>query len=156
MSHRPPRGFRYALEPLRQVTAWDIDQLRLDHATALLALEQATAQAKSIGTEFDATLAHLRKPQTEGLLVGLGFQQACHAYLAQLQKQSDEASAEVKRCQHAVNAIGERLADQRNRAEGLDRDRARASGEHALAIARREQVLADDYWFQRQHWRSTP
>jgi hypothetical protein len=146
---RDRRGFNYALEPVRSLTGWDLnDKLR--------ELSELNAAVDAQQQNVDTLASHLAAARTEILRLrhadrplDIVAQRNAHAFLAQVDRQltlARQALAESLRKQEAAMAEIKRL---RRFADNLDRHKDEAGQAHDQQQALRAFLQADDAWLQR-------
>jgi hypothetical protein len=151
---RDRRGFRYALDGVRSVTGWKIDELTLE-----LALRQGDSDAQqgrvdALAGEFRTARTQLLARRQAQALLDIGAERGAYAYLVRLQQTLAAASNELRRLQELRDETRAALLEARRFADSLERDREAALAEHDLAMARRQFADADDHWMQRQYGRN--
>lgn len=152
---RDRRGFRYALDPVRSVTGWKVDELTLDLARRQEEHDACRQGVDRLAGEFGAARTRVLAQRALGARLDVAAQRSAHAYLQEVQARLAAASAELDELRRQCDAVRAELLEARRYADSLDRDREAALAEHDLGVARRGFVDADDDWMQRQHWRTS-
>ncbi|GAB2842881.1 hypothetical protein GCM10027277_07700 [Pseudoduganella ginsengisoli] len=152
---RDRRGFHYALEPVRQVTDWDIDQIGRELAPLNDAVAGHERKVGGLQQALSAAQSALMAQRRANAVLDVTAQRAAHGYLVQVQQQLAAARDALRACADERDAVQARLLEARRRADSLERDRDAALAEHDLATARRAFQQADDIWLQRLHWRKS-
>lgn len=150
---RDRRGFHYALDPVRSVTGWKIDELTLELARRQGELDACRRKADALDAEFSAARARLMAQRAAAALLDVAAERSAHAYLRSVGQQLAAATAELQAVQQQYDEVRAALLEARRFADSLERDRDSALAEHDLGVARRAFADADDHWMQRQHWR---
>ena len=153
---RDRRGFQYALDPVRSVTGWKIDELTLDMARCQAEADAQQRRVDALDGDFRAGRARLMAQRTSQALLDIGAERGAHDWLIRLQQQLAAETARLRELQAACEEVRSALLEARRFADSLERDRDAALAEHDLGVARKGFVDADDNWMQRQHWRKSP
>jgi hypothetical protein len=151
---RDRRGFRYALDGVRSVTRWKIDDLTLELARRQGEADDQQKRVDGLAGEFRAARTQLLDRRAARAPLDIGAERGAHAYLVRLQQALAAASAELRTLRERCDATRAALLEARRFADSLERDRDAALAEHDLAVARRLFAAADDDWMQRQHGRN--
>jgi hypothetical protein len=152
---RDRRGFQYALDPVRSVTGWKIDELTLDLARRQGEADTQQRRVDALNSDFGAARARLMAQRQSQALLDIGAERGAHAYLIQLQQLLAGESARLRELRDTCDEVRTALLEARRFADSLERDRDAALAGHDLAVARRGFVDADDNWMQRQHGRKS-
>jgi hypothetical protein len=152
---RDRRGFQYALDPVRSVTGWKIDELTLDLARHQGEVDTQQRRVEVLQGDFGAARTRLMTQRQSQALLDIGAERSTHHYLVQLQQQLAIETARLRELQDACDEVRSALLEARRFADSLERDRDAALAEHDLGIARKGFVDADDNWMQGQHWRKS-
>lgn len=152
---RDRRGFHYALEAVRSMTAWDIDGI----AAELAPLNTAVAAQESRVAALAAGLAAARQAvvaqrQAEARL-DISAQRLAHGYLLQAQGRLRHEQQQLRAMTAQRDAVYARLLEARKFADSLERDKESALDEHDRNTAKRSYQESDDNWLQRLHWRNS-
>ena len=153
---RDRRGFHYALEPVRSMTEWELN----DMARELSALNAAVAAAQMLVDGLSESLATARsnvlaQRETQALL-DINAQRVAHAYMVQVQEKLVTEKEQLRNTQQERDAAFDRLNDLRKFAESLDRNKESAIKDHDQKMVKQTYQQADDSWVQRLHWRKRP
>lgn len=151
---RDRRGFSYPLEPVRSMTAWEIDAIALElaaHNAALDKQQKETDQLRASLAEARARVAGQRQPLA---LLDIGAQRIAHAYMLQVQQQLLAAQVALSEKTEARDEAWSRLVVARKFADSLDRDKDEAGRQHDQRVVKHEYQQSDDNWLQRQHGRN--
>jgi flagellar biosynthesis chaperone FliJ len=152
---RDRRGFQYALDPVRSVTGWKIDELTLDLARCQVEVDTQQRRVDALDGNFRAGRARLMAQRASQALLDIGAERSAHDWLIQLQQQLAAEAARLRELQQACEEVRGALLEARRFADSLERDRDAALAEHDRGVARKGFVDADDNWSQRQHWRKS-
>ena len=148
------RGFRYALDGVRSVTGWKIDELTLELAQRQGDADEQQGRVDALAAEFRMARTQLLARREAQALLDIGAERGAHAYLIRLQQSLAAASTELRTLRARCDETRAALLEARRFADSLERDRDAALADHDLALARRLFADADDNWLQRQHWRN--
>ena len=146
------RGFRYALEPLRQKREWELDLLQREVASLAVRVEAAYAtladlHARRMAAAESAARACLERVDPVAHRQSL-------AYLAQLQGRVVEARRERDAlAAEKTEAMARCIAGQQ-KLELLARNREDALRDYAAEQSIRLAAEADGDWIMRCHWRA--
>lgn len=151
---RDRRGFRYALDGVRSVTGWKIDELTLELAQRQGEADAQQGRVDTLADEFAAARTGLLDRRAGQAPLDVGAERGAHAYLVRLQQTHAAALAELRILRARCDETRAALLDARRLADSLERDREAALAEHDLAMTRRLYADADDNWIQRQHGRN--
>jgi flagellar biosynthesis chaperone FliJ len=149
------RGFQYALDPVRSLTGWKVDELTLELAQRQAAVDAQQRRVDALAADFKAARMRLMAQRQAQAVLDVGAERGAHAYLVRVQTMLAAESAALGSLQARRDETRTALLEARRRADSLERDRDAALAEHDLATARRTFVDADDNWMQRQHWRKS-
>jgi hypothetical protein len=151
---REPRGFRYALEPLRLKCDWELQeqQIKLAELNRKIAeLEYEVAHYESMVADASADLL---LQQGKARIIYADKQQLAQAYIAhqaqlaaRARKACAELAAEREKCTRDLHRL-------RKFADGLDENRMDDIKEFAVTIDRAESAETDDAWLRGKTWRS--
>ncbi|RSZ56290.1 hypothetical protein HF313_22255 [Massilia atriviolacea] len=147
------RGFAYALEPVRSMTAWEIDEIASDLAVLNQAARVLQQACDTLAGQFAAVRADIIAQRQAQAALDIGGQRRAHDYMLQVQLQLQAKLVELRAAEEERDAMYLRLIDARKFAESLDRDREAQAGEHDQKVAKQGYQLSDDNWLQRIHWR---
>ncbi|WP_332879671.1 hypothetical protein [Massilia sp. S19_KUP03_FR1] len=152
---RDRRGFEYALDGVRRLTGWKVDELTLDLARSQgeVALQQGRVDA--LDRELRAASTRLMGQRQVDAILDIGAERSAHVYLIRVQQALGSESAQLRILQEQMETVRAALLESRRFADSLDRDRDSALAEHDLTVARLYFAAADDSWMQRQHGRKT-
>jgi hypothetical protein len=151
---RDRRGFRYALDGVRSVTGWKIDELTLELAQRQGEADAQQARVDALTNEFRTARTGLLARRGSQALLDVGAERGAYAYLVRLQQTLAAAAGELRALNARCDETRAALLEARRFADSLERDREAALAEHDLAMARRLFADADDNWMQRQHGRT--
>lgn len=152
---RDRRGFSYALETVRSLTDWELNDLVRDLADLNKTTDQQQARVRELSGQFEAVRsAVIAQRQQDGAL-DIDGQRRAHAYLLQVQQRLIIAQQQLQELETQREALMQKLNGVRKFADSLDKNKAVAAAEHDKKIANQEMILADDNWLQRLHGRST-
>ncbi|MTW06360.1 hypothetical protein, partial [Pseudoduganella ginsengisoli] len=84
---RDRRGFHYALEPVRQVTDWDIDQIGRELAPLNDAVAGHERKVGGLQQALSAAQSALMAQRRANAVLDVTAQRAAHGYLVQVQQQ---------------------------------------------------------------------
>jgi hypothetical protein len=152
---RDRRGFQYALDPVRSVTGWKIDELTLELARRQGEADVQQRRVHALDGDFKSGRARLMAQRQSQAVLDVGAERGAHAYLIQLQQLLASESGRLRELEDASEETRTALLEARRFADSLERDRDTALAEHDLGVARKGFVDADDNWMQRQHWRKS-
>jgi septal ring factor EnvC (AmiA/AmiB activator) len=146
-SVRSPRGFTYALEPVRQRRKWQLDaQLsNLAASQQKLAEERARlAQIEQACTQESARAARLwterADPRTQGRLLG---------YLATLHQHRADAEQRIAKLTEAVKDVRAKCVVLQQRLEVLNQHHCETVRQHVVEHDRKTASEADREWLAR-------
>jgi hypothetical protein len=149
------RGFHYALEAVRSLTEWEINDVAL-----LLAEQNASTDAQQkrvdgLSHSLAAVRADVIAQRQNQALLNIDAQRRAHAYMEQVQQQLIKESAHLRAILQERDKTFARLNESRKFADNLDADKESAAQEHDKKIANQTYLQADDGWLQRLHWRKS-
>jgi hypothetical protein len=153
---RDRRGFTYALEPVRSMTAWDIDRIALELAEHNAAVSTQQSRFDQLCARLADARARVIAQRESQALLDIDAQRNAHGFMRQLQLLLLKAQAELLTAQQTRDATLERLVQARKFADSLDRNKETAAAEHDARVAKATYQEADDNWLQRQHGRQQP
>ena len=143
------RGFRYALDPVRQQRQW-----KLEAAQTQLAKLQAerAACAKRIA-ELEAACARDAAAAAQAWLKvrDPASKTAALAFLARLQREAQSARDEAQRIDRELGEAREECAARQRESEAMEQHRDDALRAHRTELQRRASVQADADWSARGH-----
>lgn len=151
---RDRRGFTYALEPVRSMTAWEIDEIALELAAHNAALDKQQKETDQLGASLAEARARVAGQRQAQALLDIGAQRIAHAYMQQVQQLLLAAQVALRELKDARDATWARLVDARKFADSLDRDKDAAGEQHDQRVVKHEYQQSDDNWLQRQHGRN--
>jgi hypothetical protein len=143
-THASPRGFVYALEPLRRIRESELDAALAEVARIRASIELWRRSHGALSSQLAAGAASAREEWTKAPApiargAHLGFlsvlQQSCNrarAHIEELEQELAGAAAEAKRRRVAL--------------EVLDAHRSESEAAWRLAVERRLQTEADEGW----------
>ena len=149
------RGFSYALEPVRSMTAWEIDGIAAELAPLNAAAAAAAQQVDTLAASLAAVRADAFAQRQAQAILDIDAQRRGHAFMLQVQGQLQQARIALSAAEAERDAVHQRLVQARKFAESLDRDKETQAGEHDQKVAKQDYQLSDDNWLQRMHWRKT-
>jgi hypothetical protein len=152
---RDRRGFSYALEPVRSMTAWEIDAIAAELAPLNAAAAQARQKVDLLAASFDAARFDAIAQRGPQAVLDIAAQRRAHGFMLQVQRRLREETAALHQAEEERDAAHQRLVQARKFAESLDRDKEAQAGEHDQQVAKQDYQLSDDNWLQRIHWRKT-
>lgn len=149
------RGFAYALEPVRSMTAWEIDGIASDLAVLNQAARALQQQCEALAGQFAAARADIIVQRQAQAALDIAGQRRAHDYMLQVQLRLQARLLDLRAAEEERDAMYLRLIDARKFADSLDRDKETQAGEHDQKVAKQGYQLSDDNWLQRIHWRKT-
>ena len=152
---RDRRGFDYALEPVRSMTEWDMNDVARELGVQNAAADAQQGKVDRLTASFAAARTEVLKQRQSQALLNIDAQRRAHAYMAQVQQHLTEQSAELRSLQQQCDETIVRLNGLRKFADGLDRNKEAAAAEYDQKIEKQGYQLSDDSWLQRLHWRKT-
>ncbi len=152
---RDRRGFDYALEPMRSITEWDMNDVARELAAQNAAADTQQDKVDQLSQAFAAVRSDvLAQRQTQAAL-NIDAQRRAHAYMAQVQQHLTAEDAQLQVMQQASDETLARLTALRKFADSLDRNKEAAAEEYDQKVVKQSYLQADDNWLQRIHWRKT-
>lgn len=151
---RDRRGFTYALEPVRSMTAWEIDEIALELATQNAALGKQQKETNQLVASLAEARARVVGQRQAQALLDIGAQRNAHAYMLQVQQLLLAAQETLRELSEARDAVWARLVEARKFADSLDRDKDAAGEQHDQRVVKQQYQQSDDNWLQRQHGRN--
>lgn len=150
---RDRRGFHYPLEPVRNMTEWELN----DMTRELAAQNEAAAAQQYLVKHLSDCLATARanviaQRQAQALL-DIHAQRLAHAYMVQVQEKLVTENEKLRHLQKERDDTFKKLNELRKFAESLDRNKESALEEHDRNMVKQAYQQADDSWVQRIHWR---
>lgn len=152
---RDRRGFTYALEPVRSLTDWELNDLVRDLADLNKATDLQQARVHELSGQFEAVRSAVIAQRQQNGVLDIDGQRRAHVYLLQVQQQLVIAQQQLHELEAQRETLMQKLNSVRKFADSLDKNKAAAAAEHDKKIANQETALADDNWLQRLHGRST-
>lgn len=152
---RDRRGFTYALEAVRSMTAWNIDEIANELAARSDAARVQQEKVNTLSANFAAARTQVIAQRQAQALLDIGAQRLAHAYMLQVQQLLQKENAQLKTVLDERDATYTRLVDARKFAESLDRDKETAVDEHDRKMVKHSYQQSDDIWLQRLHWRKS-
>ena len=152
---RDRRGFQYALDGVRSLTGWKVDELTLDLARSQGEVDVQQGRVDALAAEFRAARTRLMGQRQVHAILDIGAEHGAHVYLVRVQQALAGESAQLRVLQEQADTVRAALLEARRFADSLERDRESALAEHDLTAARLYFADADDSWMQRQHGRKT-
>jgi hypothetical protein len=149
------RGFDYALEPVRSLTAWSMNDLVQELAALNAAVHERQHAVDQSTQNVVAARADLLRQRQQQALLDIAAQRRAHAYLDHVQHRLTQETTELQSAHDQRDAVLTQLHRLRKFADGLDRDKAAVAVEHDQKIAREQFLQADESWMQRMHWRKS-
>ena len=152
---RDRRGFDYALEPMRSITEWDMNDVARELAAHNAAVDAQQEKVNQLSNSFAAARSDvLLQRQTQATL-NIDAQRLAHGYMAQVQQQLATENAQLHEMQQERDDTLARLNALRKFADSLDRNKETAAEEYDQKIVKQNYLQSDDSWLQRLHWRKT-
>jgi hypothetical protein len=152
---RDRRGFEYALEPMRSVTEWDVNDTARALATQNAAADSQQDKVDNLSNSFAEARADVIAQRQLQTWLDIGAQRLAHAYMAQVQNKLVMENAQLRELEHERDETMTRLTTLRKFAESLDRNKEAAVEEYDRNVVKQSYQQADDSWLQRLHWRKT-
>lgn len=150
---RERRGFRYALDGVRSVTGWKVDELTLDLAHCQGEVDAQQGRVDTLTSQFTAGRRRLMTQRQAQAVLDAGAERGTHLYLMQLQHSLAVESARLQALSAHCDSVRSALLEARRLADSLEQHRDSALAEYDLVLARLQYAEADDSWMQRQHGR---
>ncbi len=148
-----PRGFRYALQPLRSKTDWDLQDLQqtlADLHRKIDASRQAIAECQG---QLSAASAELAQQSAESQIMYADRQNNAQNYIAQLSVRLRNWRKELRELEKQRDAAVAELHRLQKFADGLDDNRDDDMKEYAKTLDKADIVEADDAWLRGMKWR---
>lgn len=149
------RGFVYALEPVRSLTAWEIDEIAAELAPLNAEAAAAAQRSAQLQGQFAAARAEVMQQRSGQAALDISGERRAHEYMVQVQRMLQLALIAQREAEDARDAVYKRLVEARKRAESLDKDKEHHAGEHDQKVAKQGYQESDDNWLQRIHWRKS-
>ena len=150
---RDRRGFAYALEPVRSMTAWEIDEIGRSLAEHNAALDQQQRAHDQFGASLAAARQRVIAQRQPNTVLDIGAPRIAHGYMLQVQQQLQAAQLELHALRQQRDATWARLTEARKFADSLERDKDAAGAQHDQRVVKQQYLQSDDNWLQRQHGR---
>jgi hypothetical protein len=152
---RDRRGFTYALEAVRSMTAWDIDEIANELATLNAAASAQQKKVDGLSASLAAARAQVIAQRQVQAILDIDAQRLAHAYMLLVQQHLQLESAQLRTVLGERDATYTRLIEARKFADSLDRDKESAADEHDQKMVKQGYQQSDDNWLQRLHWRKS-
>lgn len=152
---REPRGFHYALDPLRKKCEWELRQLRLDLADLHAQVGRQAETVQECELRLSTANAELARQRGETQIFFADRQQNANAYLAReasLLKQARQVLAELESKRDAMTQELYRL---HKFADGLEENRDEEIASHLKVVEKAGIAEADDAWLRGMKWRAS-
>jgi len=145
---KPPRGFRYPLEPLRSKREWERDAL--GHELARIDGRLATQRERLQESEESLAKARTewRSRSGENRSLNVGMQRILSAYVAEARKTVDSRKTEMTETEHSRSAAAERLMKAQRVLDGVERHKTGLAKEHSRGELAKEYRDSDADWIQ--------
>jgi uncharacterized protein YdiU (UPF0061 family) len=150
------QGFRYPLEPLRNLTQWNLDDLARELATLNSAIDTQKEQVQLLTGKFASARDEVISQRQAQTLLNINAQRLAHAYLTQVQRQLAKEREQLRGMLKQRDEMFARLNELRKFSESLSRDRETAVEEYDQKIVKQGYEEADESWLQRLNWRKQP
>jgi flagellar export protein FliJ len=144
-----PRGFHFALEPVRRKHEWDVEHARLGLADANRRVAEIDERLEAAQVRFAAARAEWGRRISEDTALNAHSQRIAAAYLADVTRLIREARAALDEARRRQREAIERIADAQRALETIERLRDEDLREHRMAASRRALVEADELWLHR-------
>ncbi|MES2933118.1 MAG: hypothetical protein V4805_06490 [Pseudomonadota bacterium] len=150
---RDRRGFDYALEPMRSVTEWEMNDVgrALAGQNAAAAIQENTVN--QLLHSFAAARSDVLLQRQMHPVLNIDAQRVAHAYMVQVQQQLVSENAQLHILQQERDETFATLNSLRKFADNLDRNKEMAAKEYDQQIVKQVYQQSDDSWLQRLHWR---
>lgn len=152
---RDRRGFEYALEPMRSITEWDMNDVARELAAQNAAVDAQQEKVTQLSDTLDAARSEVILQRQMQALLSIDTQRVAHAYMAQVHRKLVTENVQLQGMQQERNDTFERLNGLRKFADSLDRNKESAAEEYDQKIVKQAYLQADDSWLQRLHWRKS-
>lgn len=149
------RGFDYALEPMRSVTEWDMNDVARELAAQNTALHSQQGKTDQLSNSLALARAEVIQQRQVQAVLNIDAQRLAHAYMLQVQQQLIIENAQLRSMQQERDETIVRLNGLRKFADSLDRNKEAAAEEYDQKIVKQGYQQVDDSWLQRMHWRKT-
>ncbi|MBV8464757.1 MAG: hypothetical protein JO218_02320 [Burkholderiales bacterium] len=152
---RDPRGFRYALEPLRRKCGWELEDARLTVVQLSDEIAQVRERIATLQGQLDAELVAVAERQGRDRVIHIDQHLLAASYIASLRWQVDSAHGQLAELENKRDEAINEVHRLQKLSEGLDEHRDEAIEEYARALGTAAIVEADDAWLRGTHWRRT-
>lgn len=151
---RDRRGFQYALEPVRSLTEWELNDIA--RALASLNANTNTQQDRVNGLShcFAAARSDVIIQRQSQRSLDIDAQRVAHAYMMQVQQQLVTENEKLRQLQRDRDEMFAQLNEKRKFADSLDRNKESVAEEYDRNLAKLAYAQADDSWLQRLHWKT--
>ena len=150
---RDRRGFTYALEPVRSMTDWEIDEIGRELAEQNAAVEKQQREHDRLAAGLADARQRVIAQRQPNTVLDIGAQRIAHGYMLQVQQLLQAAQEDLRGLCQARDASWARLVEARKFADSLSRDKDAAGEQHDQRVVKHDYQQADDNWLQRQHGR---
>lgn len=151
---RDRRGFQYALEPVRSLTEWEMNDVARALASINAATDTQQNRVNNLSLCFASARSEVIVQRQNQASLDIDAQRLAHAYMLQVQQQLVTENEKLRHMQRERDETFVRLNDMRKFADSLDRDKESAAEEHDQKVAKQSYQQADDSWLQRFHWKT--
>ena len=150
---RDPRGFRYALEPLRLKCDWEMQDIQVKLAELNRQIEELEREIQVYTSRLADAAADLARQHSKAQVIYADKQQVAHAYIthqAQLAARARKLSAELTAERDKATKDLHRL---RKFADGLEENRMDDIKDFSKTRDRADSAETDDAWLRTTSWR---
>lgn len=153
---RDRRGFEYALEPLRNVTDWDMTDAAVELAAQNVEVNSQQNKVTKLSTSLSLARSEVISQRQYQTVLHINVQRLAHAYMLQIQKTLILATRQLTNIEKERDKTLYRLNELRKLAESLDRNKEQAVEEYDQSMTKLMAQQADDNWLQRLHQKKAP
>ncbi len=154
MAH-DPRGFSYALEPLRSKCDWDLQQLRVDLARINDRVHNQIGEVRERETRLASATVEFGRRHNKARIIFADKQQLEHAYLSQQATQLQRAQKMLIELEAERDLVLEKVHKLQKFTDGLEENRDEEIKNYTKVIVKAEIAEADDAWLRGTKWRTT-
>jgi chromosome segregation ATPase len=151
---RGRRGFHYALDPVRSLTEWELNDIVRELADLNAEVNAQQSEVKRLSAAFDSTRSQAMQQMQSRDALDIQAQRLAHAYMLELKRQLLTANGKLREKQQERDTVLEKLTQLRKYADNLDQDKDSECKKFDDKAARQGYVEADDNWLQRTHWKN--
>ncbi len=143
-----PRGFRYALEPLRSKCDWELQDLQQTLAELHRKIDDARQVILECQEQLSAATADLSRQSAESQVRYADRQNIAQNYIAQLSNRLRGWRKDLKELERQRDDTVAELHRLQKFADGLDDNRTEEMKEYAKTLGNTDMAETDDAWLR--------